>query len=253
MAKENPYEIVSIEVENNKKLLSELNTDHIPLKLNKKERIYYLSGDFKDDIFHIGILFTNQRIFLFDSVKNSKLYNGENCRFSIAGNPIIIDVMAVADMPNIIHYSKIFNTKTLLLKLIDNEDLRIRLPEKEMEIKVEFLAATNTDKMFIDTWHDTEFIEDALECQYPGLHDTGYNDDQINIQQDSEQTFKRKAISEEVKRYVWRRDEGKCVYCGSRINLEFDHIIPVSKGGSNTARNIQLLCQNCNRHKSDSI
>ena len=41
--------------------------------------------------------------------------------------------------------------------------------------------------------------------------------------------------------------------CGSQKNLEFDHIIPVSKGGANTARNLQLLCQDCNRHKSDKI
>jgi len=57
----------------------------------------------------------------------------------------------------------------------------------------------------------------------------------------------------EVKREVWRRDEGKCSNCGSQIKLEYDHIIPVSKGGSNTARNIQLLCEACNRAKSDLI
>ena len=60
-------------------------------------------------------------------------------------------------------------------------------------------------------------------------------------------------ISDEVKREVWQRDLGKCVQCGGKEKLEFDHIIPVSKGGSNTARNIQLLCETCNRSKSDSI
>ena len=49
------------------------------------------------------------------------------------------------------------------------------------------------------------------------------------------------------------RDEGKCTQCGSNENLEFDHIIPVSKGGANTYRNIQLLCEVCNREKSDNI
>ncbi|MBU4140690.1 MAG: HNH endonuclease, partial [Candidatus Omnitrophica bacterium] len=52
---------------------------------------------------------------------------------------------------------------------------------------------------------------------------------------------------------VWRRDGGKCVKCGSRENLEFDHIIPVVKGGSNTARNVELLCEKCNREKKDKI
>ena len=60
-------------------------------------------------------------------------------------------------------------------------------------------------------------------------------------------------ITEEVRRRVWRRDEGKCVDCGSKELLEFDHIIPVSRGGSNTARNIQLLCEKCNRTKADEI
>jgi 5-methylcytosine-specific restriction endonuclease McrA len=60
----------------------------------------------------------------------------------------------------------------------------------------------------------------------------------------------RQPIPKEVQREVWQRDGGKCVVCGSQELLEFDHIIAVSQGGSNTARNIQLLCQNCNRKKS---
>ena len=64
---------------------------------------------------------------------------------------------------------------------------------------------------------------------------------------------RREGIPEPVRIAVWRRDSGKCVRCGSRKNLEYDHIIPVSKGGSNTARNIELLCERCNREKRDHI
>lgn len=60
-------------------------------------------------------------------------------------------------------------------------------------------------------------------------------------------------IPTQVKREVWRRDEGRCAECGSQNRLEYDHIIPFSKGGSNTARNIQLLCEKCNRKKHDKI
>ncbi|MEI6823714.1 MAG: HNH endonuclease [Bacteroidota bacterium] len=52
---------------------------------------------------------------------------------------------------------------------------------------------------------------------------------------------------------VWNRDGGKCVKCGSQENLEFDHIIPFSKGGSSTYRNIQILCKKCNIEKSNKI
>jgi hypothetical protein len=64
---------------------------------------------------------------------------------------------------------------------------------------------------------------------------------------------RRDPIPESVRHEVWRRDGGQCVDCGSRDRLEFDHIIPLSKGGSNTARNIELRCQDCNRKKGASI
>lgn len=70
---------------------------------------------------------------------------------------------------------------------------------------------------------------------------------------DDDLEYERLPIPEEVRNEVWRRDQGKCTRCNSVFKLEFDHIIPVSKGGSNTARNIQLLCEICNRQKSDSI
>ena len=68
-----------------------------------------------------------------------------------------------------------------------------------------------------------------------------------------EESSRSRTIPQEVKDKVWNRDGGRCVLCGSNELIEFDHIIPFSKGGSNTYRNIQVLCQSCNRSKSDSI
>lgn len=65
--------------------------------------------------------------------------------------------------------------------------------------------------------------------------------------------LRREAIPQHVKDRVWRRDSAQCSRCGSRERLEFDHIVPVSKGGSNTERNIELLCEPCNRRKAASI
>lgn len=63
----------------------------------------------------------------------------------------------------------------------------------------------------------------------------------------------RTTIPMDIANAVWNRDGGKCCMCGSKENLEFDHIIPISKGGATTFRNLQILCKNCNIKKSDNI
>lgn len=59
-------------------------------------------------------------------------------------------------------------------------------------------------------------------------------------------------VSETTKRIVFTRDGGICQCCGSTVDLEYDHIMPFSCGGGNEVSNIQLLCQKCNRSKSNS-
>lgn len=59
-------------------------------------------------------------------------------------------------------------------------------------------------------------------------------------------------ISDTTKKIVYTRDGGSCKCCGSSDSLEYDHIIPFSCGGSSEDSNIQLLCQKCNRSKSNS-
>jgi 5-methylcytosine-specific restriction endonuclease McrA len=61
-------------------------------------------------------------------------------------------------------------------------------------------------------------------------------------------------IPAEVKKEVWKRDSGRCVICGNKENLHFDHKIPFSKGGSSlVAENIQLLCAKHNLVKRNKI
>lgn len=43
--------------------------------------------------------------------------------------------------------------------------------------------------------------------------------------------------------------DNKCLKCGTIEDIEADHIIPLSKGGSNTIDNIQPLCKSCNCSK----
>ena len=52
-----------------------------------------------------------------------------------------------------------------------------------------------------------------------------------------------------VRRTVWRRDGGRCVFagtdgrCNERDFLEFHHVIPFAAGGTATLENIQLRCR----------
>jgi len=59
-----------------------------------------------------------------------------------------------------------------------------------------------------------------------------------------------------VKMRVARRDNYVCQECKHQLlddELEFDHIIPVSKGGSSEEHNIRLTCYDCNRDKLDRV
>jgi 5-methylcytosine-specific restriction endonuclease McrA len=59
-------------------------------------------------------------------------------------------------------------------------------------------------------------------------------------------------IPASVRVSVLHRDCYKCVFCGrspKQVQLEVDHIVPFSKGGSNDLSNLQTLCFDCNRGK----
>ncbi|MEV0332767.1 TerD family protein [Nocardia sp. NPDC050717] len=62
-----------------------------------------------------------------------------------------------------------------------------------------------------------------------------------------------RSIPQDVKAQVWQRDGGRCVECGDGHYLEFDHIIPLSRGGATSAANLQILCRACNRAKGARI
>lgn len=45
----------------------------------------------------------------------------------------------------------------------------------------------------------------------------------------------------------------KCLACGQQAKLSPDHVIPISKGGTNDISNIQPLCLKCNLSKHNRI
>ena len=65
--------------------------------------------------------------------------------------------------------------------------------------------------------------------------------------------YQRKNISSELRKIVWKRDNGQCAKCGGDNDLHYDHIIPVSKGGGTSIDNLEILCEECNLSKSNKI
>lgn len=60
-------------------------------------------------------------------------------------------------------------------------------------------------------------------------------------------------IPASVKHFVWQRDKGCCTNCGSRRNINYDHVQPVACGGTSVAENLRLLCFSCNQRASINV
>lgn len=53
-----------------------------------------------------------------------------------------------------------------------------------------------------------------------------------------------------IRSRIFERDNYTCQYCGEYgKRLECDHVVPVSRGGSNEDRNLVTACFSCNRSK----
>ena len=63
----------------------------------------------------------------------------------------------------------------------------------------------------------------------------------------------RGKVTNKIRFAVYSRDGNRCKRCGSRENLEVDHIFPIAKGGKSNFDNLQTLCHRCNALKSDRI
>ena len=57
-------------------------------------------------------------------------------------------------------------------------------------------------------------------------------------------------VSNAIKKAVKQRDKHQCVKCGSRNDLEVDHIVSDAKGGNSLMSNLQTLCHNCHSIKT---
>lgn len=47
--------------------------------------------------------------------------------------------------------------------------------------------------------------------------------------------------------------DGRCAYCGDKCDVTLDHVVPLSRGGTNTIGNVLPACQPCNSSKHNKF
>ncbi len=70
----------------------------------------------------------------------------------------------------------------------------------------------------------------------------------------NERLLSIRTFTDKQKRQAFEKQEGICTKCTQHFELkemEADHITPWSKGGKTTMENLQMLCKQCNRTKTD--
>lgn len=65
---------------------------------------------------------------------------------------------------------------------------------------------------------------------------------------------KRPKISKPKRKRIFKKCNGKCVYCGKQLTLGtfdacIDHVVPIAKGGNNEDNNLVMACRRCNCKK----
>ena len=59
---------------------------------------------------------------------------------------------------------------------------------------------------------------------------------------------------EKTRLRIFERDNYTCQHCGAReVSLECDHLVPISRGGSNEDDNLVASCRSCNQSKRDNL
>lgn len=155
------------------------------------------------------------------------------------------------------------------------DDQSERLPSGALTQNGKFVAAINSYKDGLQAPELVKIYEKIMDgvwslkgyfdlLDYKVLHDGKRNVYRFILRLSNQQIIDKEHISaqlthsrlipSEVKKEVWKRDQGKCVLCGSIDNLHFDHELPFSKGGTSlTAKNVRLLCLRHNLEKSAKI
>jgi hypothetical protein len=71
-----------------------------------------------------------------------------------------------------------------------------------------------------------------------------------------EKTEERRLFTFDERKYMLSKSHGRCSCCGKKIttkNMTCEHVVPISRGGTNNLENLVALCQECNDAKGNLL
>ena len=132
------------------------------------------------------------------------------------------------------------NTK----KQWNNPKTRVRILKAVRKANQQKDLCEKRRKAAIKRWKDPKFREKVIPLM-SGLHNHRYNPDRSLIIHRNGKVFSKS----QVKRLL----KSSCKWCGTKKNLQLDHIIAICAGGGCEDSNAQTLCVKCNNKKRDTI
>lgn len=127
-------------------------------------------------------------------------------------------------------------------------------PAKSLWIECEGCGSQHREEQAHQTcvsWHN--FLKLYRSQESRSWRPDGTTEDYLSVGPDSELYVKiRNWLWRRIRRYVKRRDSGRCTECGvdvkgRRVPYEIHHIVPRSRGGTEHPANLRTLCSDCHR------
>lgn len=180
---------------------------------------------------------------------NDKTAPNTNSNFSFQIRTMKQECTLIRDDVPMLQNNSRSESATITVKQTDRKNQTTQNVQKKVSFK----------SCFDDNLFEASKVESVAAHSRTTINQSNIQGIQQTITRNSKKSSKKHArnpIPIKTKRIIYARAQGQCEYqspnnqrCPSNYQLEFDHILSVSQGGTNSINNLQLLCRTHNQIK----